>query len=114
MYFIKRKHIQQMHNEMCTFINCNYFCSVIEVYHKCEVCATTRYRKGVIYLYKKYEELLKKTGKTSYQVSKDTGIGQNTLSGWKTGRSQPKWDKLLILAKYFGVSIEYFLEDTSN
>ena len=31
-------------------------------------------------MYEKYEELLKKTGKTSYQVSKDTGIGQNTLS----------------------------------
>ena len=61
---------------------------VLEVYHKCEVYATTRYWRGGIYLYNKYEELLKKTGKTSYQVSKDTGIGQNTLSNWKTGRSR--------------------------
>lgn len=83
---------------------------VIEVYHKCEVYATARYMKGVICLYKKYEELLKKTGKTSYQVSKDTGIGQNTFSNWKTGRSKPKLDKLKILADYFDVSIEYFLE----
>ena len=59
-------------------------------------------------MYKKYEALLRKTGKTSYQVSKDTGIGENTLSQWKTGRSKPKVDKLLILANYFDVSVEYF------
>lgn len=62
-------------------------------------------------MYKKYEELLKQTGKTSYQVSKDTGIGQNTLSDWKSGRSKPKVDKLQKLAAYFGVPINYFLED---
>lgn len=63
-------------------------------------------------MYKKYEELLKETGKTSYQVSKDTGIGENTLSYWKTGRSKPKVEKLMVLSNYFGVPIEYFLEDT--
>ncbi len=65
-------------------------------------------------MYHKYEELLKKTGKTSYQVSKDTGIGQNTLSNWKTGRSKPKLPKLQQLAKYFGVEVTYFLEDTEE
>ncbi len=62
-------------------------------------------------LYQKYEALLKQTGKTSYQVSKDTGIGQNTLSDWKSGRSKPKVDKLQKLAAYFGVSVNYFLEE---
>ena len=57
-------------------------------------------------MYEKYEKLLKKTGKTSYQVSKDTGIGQNTLSNWKTGRSKPKIEKIKILADYFGVKVE--------
>ena len=65
-------------------------------------------------MYKKYEELLKKSGKTSYQVSKDTGIGENTLSYWKSGRSNPKIDKLMILAEYFGVPVTYFLEDTEK
>ena len=65
-------------------------------------------------MYKKYEELLNKSGKTSYQVSKDTGIGQNTLSGWKTGRSKPKIDKLMTLANYFGVPVTYFLEDSET
>ena len=64
----------------------------------------------MIFLYKKYEELLRITGKTSYQVSKDTGIAQSTISDWKTGHSKPKADKLKILADYFGVEIGFFLE----
>jgi len=65
-------------------------------------------------LYSKYEELLKKSGETSYQVSKATGVGQNTLSNWKTGRSQPKIGKLQKIADHFGVPVTYFLEDTTS
>lgn len=61
-------------------------------------------------MYEKYEGLLTKYNKTSYQVSKETKIAQSVLSGWKTGRSTPKIDKLRILADYFGVPITYFLE----
>lgn len=61
-------------------------------------------------MYEKFKELLNENNKTTYQVSKDTGINQNVFSNWKAGRSTPKTDKLKILAKYFGVSIEYFLE----
>lgn len=61
-------------------------------------------------MYEKFVALLDKTDKTAYQVSKDTGITQNVFSNWKSGRSKPKVDKLKILADYFGVSIEYFLE----
>lgn len=62
-------------------------------------------------MYKKFAVLLKKNNLTAYQVSKDTGIAQSILSDWKNGRSNPKVDKLKILADYFGVPIEYFLED---
>ena len=62
-------------------------------------------------MYKKYEKLLEERGETSYQVSKATGVGQNTLSNWKTGRSQPKVDKLQKIADHFGVPVSYFLED---
>lgn len=65
----------------------------------------------MIKLYKKFAKLLEQTNKTAYQVSKDTGIAQSVLSDWKTGRSKPKADKLKILANYFGVGIEYFLEE---
>ena len=61
-------------------------------------------------MYEKFLALLEKTNKTAYQVSKDTGIAENIFSYWKTGRSKPKVDKLKILADYFGVSIDYFLE----
>ena len=61
-------------------------------------------------MYKKFRKLLEKTHKTPYLVSKDTGIAQSTLSDWKLGKSTPKVDKIKILAEYFGVSIEYFLE----
>lgn len=62
-------------------------------------------------MYKKFVELLAKTNKTAYQVSKDTGISTATLSNWKTGKYVPKVDKLQILADYFGVDIKYFLEE---
>lgn len=62
-------------------------------------------------MYKKYEELLAKNSKTSYRVSRDTGIAQSVLSDWKKGRSHPKIDKLKTLAEYFGVTIIYFLSN---
>lgn len=65
-------------------------------------------------MYKKFAELLEKRNKTAYQVSKDTGIAQSVLSDWKRGRSKPKFDKLLILAKYFDIPVEYFAEDESK
>lgn len=62
-------------------------------------------------MYEKFAMLLSENNKTPYRVSKDTGIAQSTLSDWKTGRSSPKVDKLSILADYFGVSIEYFINN---
>ena len=63
-------------------------------------------------MYKKFAELLSKTNKTSYRVSKDTGIAQSLLSDWKLGKIRMLGaDKLKLLADYFGVSIEYFLEE---
>lgn len=65
-------------------------------------------------MYEKFAELLEKTNKTAYQVSKDTGIGENVLSYWKSGRSKPKVDKLLILAKYFDVPLETFVDGAED
>lgn len=62
-------------------------------------------------MYKKFKRLLDETGKTTYQVAKETGIAENIFSYWKHGRSNPKTDKLKILAEYFGVTIDYFLEE---
>lgn len=78
-----------------------------EFYHNMKIFSINK--RGVI-VYEKFQFLLDKTNKTPYQVAKDTGISTATLSSWKNGVYVPKTDKLLILAKYFGVSIEYFLE----
>ncbi|MBD2861636.1 helix-turn-helix domain-containing protein [Paenibacillus oceani] len=62
-------------------------------------------------MYERFLSLLNASGKTSYQVSKDTGVSTATLSNWKQGNYRPKTDKLKTLADYFGVTVDYFLED---
>lgn len=61
-------------------------------------------------MYDAFKKLMDERSLTSYRVSLDTGIPQTTLSDWKNGRSKPKVDKLKILADYFGVSLETFVE----
>lgn len=65
-------------------------------------------------MYKKYVELREKKGVTDYKVSKATGITRSTFTDWKTGRSKPKVDKLSLLANYFGVTVEYFLNNSKD
>lgn len=61
-------------------------------------------------MYRRFAELLEKHDLTAYRVAKDTGISAVVFSEWKRGKSNPKSDKLKILADYFDVPIEYFLE----
>lgn len=61
-------------------------------------------------MYEKYAELRDSKEITDYRVASDTGITKSTFTDWKTGRSKPKAEKLKILADYFGVSVDYFLE----
>ena len=61
-------------------------------------------------MYKNYVRLRDSRQLTDYRVAMDTGISKSTFSEWKAGRSNPKTEKLKILADYFGVTIEYFLE----
>ena len=58
-------------------------------------------------MYKKFVQLLQERGVTAYKISKDTGISQSTLSDWAV----PKLDKIVTLAHYFGVPIEYFIDN---
>ena len=61
-------------------------------------------------MYEKYVSLRDERGLTDYQVSKETGIPQSTFSDWKSGRSKPKTEKLIKIARLFGVQMEYFVE----
>ena len=61
-------------------------------------------------LYKKFAELLKSSGKTTAEVCRETGISESTISNWKNRGGKLSVDNLKILADYFRVSIEFFLE----
>lgn len=62
-------------------------------------------------MYEKFQRLLEEHDITAYKVSKETGIATATLTEWKNGTYTPKVDKLMLIAKYFDVPIEYFLTD---
>lgn len=83
----------------------------MKVYHNSKVFSIEYITKGGVKLYKKFKELLVKSNKTTYQISKETGISQTAFSNWKSGRSDPSLESLKKLADYFGVSIEYFLSE---
>lgn len=61
-------------------------------------------------MYEKFKKLLDEHNVSTYKVSQETGIPYTCFSDWKSGVSKPKIDKLLKLAKYFNVSVEYFIE----
>ena len=57
-------------------------------------------------------KLIQDKGITAYKLSKDTGISEALISNWKTGRQLPKYDSIVLLCDYFGVSADYLLERT--
>ena len=61
-------------------------------------------------MYEKFVELLERTGRTTYQVAKATGISTAAFTAWKQGKYNFKQDKLQKIADYFGISIDYFSE----
>ena len=67
--------------------------------------------KGGGNMYERFEQLLKSHNVTPYRVSKETGITTATLTKWKQGKFQPKFDKLLKIANYFGVDVSYLLPE---
>jgi len=58
-------------------------------------------------MYETYRKLLEIKGLKSSDVSKETGVSNATLSDWKKGKSVPKADKLIKIAEFLGVSVEY-------
>lgn len=65
-------------------------------------------------MYKKFEKLLIDNNVTAYKVAQDTGITKSTFSDWKSGRSEPKLAKLIKIADYFGVPLEYFVRGSDD
>lgn len=59
-------------------------------------------------MYEFYVKLRNARNVKDSDVARNTGIGRSTFSDWKSGRSEPKKDKLEKIANYFGVPVEYF------
>lgn len=62
-------------------------------------------------MYERYAKLRDERGLTDYAVAKATGILTATLTSWKQGVYQPKVDKLMKIADFLGVDINYFLKE---
>ena len=52
--------------------------------------------------------------KTQFQVQMDTGIEQALLSKYENGVRIPPTDTLMILADYYGVSMDYIMGRTDQ
>ena len=61
-------------------------------------------------MYEIYAKLRDARGMTDYQVCQETGIATSAMSGWKNGKFTPKIDKMVKIAKLFGVTIDELLE----
>ncbi len=46
---------------------------------------------------------------SAYKISKDTGISDRLIGYWKKGDKLPGAENLLMLANYFGISVDYLL-----
>jgi transcriptional regulator with XRE-family HTH domain len=52
---------------------------------------------------------MKKKGITPTALHNATGISTGNISDWKSGRSKPSNNKLLLIANFLGVSVDYLL-----
>lgn len=58
-------------------------------------------------MYEIYCKLRDAIGVKDADVAKATGVTKSTFSDWKSGRSNPKDEKLKKIAEYFGVTTDY-------
>lgn len=61
--------------------------------------------------YEKYCKLRNAKNLKDSNVAALTGIGKSTFSDWKSGRSEPKNEKLQKIADCLGISVNYFTDD---
>lgn len=62
-------------------------------------------------MYEKYVAIRDERGMTDYEVSKISGVSRSTFADWKSGRSEPKLRKLLLVAKALDVPITELIAD---
>ncbi len=63
---------------------------------------------------KRLKYLRLKNNISQKELAKLLNVGVSTISNYETGRNEPSYEKLIILAKYFNVSIDYLLGYSEN
>ena len=51
---------------------------------------------------------------TQLKVQMDTGISQSALSKYENGEASPTVDNLLLLAEYYGTSLDFLMDRTDE
>lgn len=60
-------------------------------------------------MYEIFLQLLHAYGITSADVCRATGIREQTISNWKRRRNYLSFDTAILIADYFGVSLDYLM-----
>ena len=60
-------------------------------------------------MYEIYCRLRDERGLKDADVVRETKITKSTFSDWKSGRSNPKQEKLQKIADFFGVTVDYLM-----
>lgn len=60
-------------------------------------------------MYERFVKLYESKGLKPSDVAKGTDLSSTVFSEWKKGKSQPNAEKLLKIAKFLGVSMEYLM-----
>lgn len=61
--------------------------------------------------YDAYARIRDEKKMTDYAVAKETGIGATTLFDWKSGRSTPKIDKIIKIARVLDVDVSEIIDE---
>jgi transcriptional regulator with XRE-family HTH domain len=62
-------------------------------------------------LSEKIYSLRKGRGLTQEQLAEELGISRQAVSKWESGAAAPEGEKLVLISKYFGVSVDYLVRD---
>ena len=64
--------------------------------------------------YQKFCDAMRKTGASMYQVSKETGIAQSTISRWKSGEQSPSISSLVKVAHFFNCGLSELMKGVTK
>lgn len=53
--------------------------------------------------------LRKEKNLTQTEIAEQIGIKQNSYSDWETGKNEPSLEKLIVLADFFEVSLDWLV-----